>query len=297
MQAVTGNGTAEPLRFDVLRSEFLGKMTRSEEKRVAEMNKLVGMRTEYLRAYQNRNFSPTTEENKDYQELYDSLNFDSLDEYRKRAAEQAKTAVEHFKDDFMYKIRSAIKDALMRKDELNKIISRLDFGKDKYQFYIGKNKGSDGQYYDMFMDEALEVNPSDLDIGLDNQLNMFTMEHENHYGVMINDLINIFIPPENATPEEMEEAKRNMDKYADYRTYLSFDMQQLIQNEDEVIKIRLSQMMKKIPAARGRTRCMWPFLQALHRPTALARAEAAGGALPCVWLYWMKPFQRWMRRR
>ena len=43
MQAVTGNGTAEPLRFDVLRSEFLGKMTRSEEKRVAEMNKLVGI--------------------------------------------------------------------------------------------------------------------------------------------------------------------------------------------------------------------------------------------------------------
>ena len=37
----------------------------------------------------------------------------------------------------------------------------------------------------------------------------------------INDLINIFIPPENATPEEMERAKRNMDKYADYRTYLS----------------------------------------------------------------------------
>ena len=251
IQAVTGNETAEPLRFDVLRSEFLGKMTRSEEKRVVEMNKLVGMRTEYLRAYQNRNFSPTTEENKDYQELYDSLNFDSLDEYRKRAAEQAKTAVEHFKDDFMYKIRSAIKDALMRKDELNKIISRLDFGKDKYQFYIGKNKGSDGQYYDMFMDEALEVNPSDLDIGLDNQLNMFTMEHENHYGVMINDLINIFIPPENATPEEMEEAKRNMDKYADYRTYLSFDMQQLIQNEDETIKIGLSKMIKKNSGGEG----------------------------------------------
>ena len=251
MQAVTGNGTAEPLRFDVLRSEFLGKMTRSEEKRGAEMNKLVGMRTEYLRAYQNRNFSPTTEENKDYQELYDSLNFDSLEEYRKRAAEQAKTAVEHFKDYFMYKIRSAIKDALMRKDELNKIISRLDFGKDKYQFYIGKNKGSDGQYYDMFMDEALEVNPSDLDIGLDNQLNMFTMEHENHYGVMINDLINIFIPPENATPEEMEEAKRNMDKYADYRTYLSFDMQQLIQNEDETIKIGLSKMIKKNSGGEG----------------------------------------------
>lgn len=242
---------AELLRYDILRTEFLNKLAKAEDKKTVEMNKLVDLRSSYLRTYQNRNFSPTTEDNKDYQELYDSLNFDSLDEYRKRASEQAKTAVEHFKDDFMYKIRSAIKEALQRKDELNRIISRLDFGKDKYQFYIGKNKGPDGQYYDMFMDEALEVNPSDLDIGLENQLNMFTMEHENHYGAMINDLINIFIPPENATPEEMEEAKRNMDKYADYRTYLSFDMQQLIQNEDETIKIRLSKMIKKNSGGEG----------------------------------------------
>ena len=215
------------------------------------MDRLVNLRTEYLRAYQNRNFSPTTEDNKDYGELLDHLNDERLEEFRGRAAEQARTAVEHFKDDFMYKIRSAIKEAMQRKDELNRIISRLDFGKDKYQFYIGKNKGPDGQYYDMFMDEALEVNPSDLDIGLDNQLNMFTQEHENHYGAMINDLIGIFIPPENASAEELEEARRNMDRYADYRTYLSFDMQQLIQNEDEVIKIRLSKMIKKNSGGEG----------------------------------------------
>ena len=142
----------------------------------------------------NRNFSPTAEDNDAYQELLRHLNHERLEEFRIRAAEQARTAVEHFKDDFMYKIRSAIKEALQRKEELNRIISRLDFGKDKYQFYIGKNKGPDGRYYDMFMDEALEVNPSDLNIGLDNQLNLFTMEHENHYGAMMNDLISIFIP-------------------------------------------------------------------------------------------------------
>ena len=68
---------------------------------------------------------------------------------------------------------------------------------------------------------------------------------------MINDLISIFIPPENATADELEEAKRNMDKYADYRTYLSFDMQQLIQNQDEVIKIRLSKMIKKNSGGEG----------------------------------------------
>lgn len=237
--------------YSAVKALFLKELADMEERREKEKNRLVDLRSSYLRDCPNRNFSPTAEDNREYQELFDKLNFDQLEEYRVRAAGQARTAVEHFKDDFMYKIRSAIKEAMQRKDELNHIISRLDFGKDKYQFYIGKNKGADGRYYDMFMDEALDVNPSDLNIGFDNQLNLFSTEHENHYGAMINDLINIFIPPENATAEELEEAKRNMDKYSDYRTYLSFDMQQLIRNQDETVKIGLGRMIKKNSGGEG----------------------------------------------
>ena len=224
------------IRYDLLRGEYLRNQEKAQEEQDTEMQKLREIRTGYLRIYPHRNFSVESESN---------------EEYRKRAGEQAKAAVEHFKDDFMYKIRSAIKEALQRKDELNRIISHLDFGKDRYQFYIGKNKGSDGRFYDMFMDDALQIKPSDLDMGLDNQLNLFTMEHESQYGPLINELIEIFIPPEHATPEEMETAKRNMEKYADYRTYLSFDMQQLIQNEDEVLKIRLSKMIRKNSGGEG----------------------------------------------
>ena len=60
----------------------------------------------------------------------------------------------------------------------------------------------------------------------------------------MDELISIFLPPENATPEELEEAKKNMDKYADYRTYLSFDMQQIVHGEKDM-KIGLSKMIKK----------------------------------------------------
>lgn len=42
------------------------------------------------------------------------LSCDRLSEYREKAAEQARTAVEHFKDDFIFKIRSAIKEAYHR---------------------------------------------------------------------------------------------------------------------------------------------------------------------------------------
>lgn len=234
-----------------LKAQFLKKKEEAEEAQEQAFNALVSARGDYGRKYPNRNFSITSEENEEYDRLLKVMECDRLEEYRRIAGEQAKSAVLHFKDDFMFKIRSAIRDALQRKDELNRIISRLDFGKDKYQFVIGKNRGPDGRYYDMFMDDSLEVNPSQLADSMDDQMNLFTMEHENQYGELMNELIHIFIPPDNATPEQLEEAKRNMDKYADYRTYLSFDMQQLIQNEDEVIKIRLSKMIKKNSGGEG----------------------------------------------
>ncbi|MDD3253365.1 MAG: SbcC/MukB-like Walker B domain-containing protein [Lachnospiraceae bacterium] len=218
----------------------------------AAWNELVDGRTVYLRQYVNRTtFSPTEADNGKYEELLERLSCDRLDEYQKIAAEQAKSAVEHFKDDFIYKIRTAIKEALERKDELNRVISRLDFGKDKYRFVIGRNKGAFGSYYDMFMDEALEINPSQLNDNMDYQLNMFSMEHENRYGELMNELISVFIPPENATQEQMEEAKRNMDRFADYRTYLSFDMEQLIENEEGTMKIGLSKMIRKNSGGEG----------------------------------------------
>lgn len=238
-------------RYEKLKDYFTGRLNAAAEARDQAFQTLMDARGEYARKYPNRNFSITSRDNREYEKLMEILACDHLEEYRQIAAEQARSAVEHFKDDFMFKIRSAIREALQRKDELNRIISRLDFGKDKYQFVIGKNKGADGRFYDMFMDDSLEVNPNELSEAVDNQMNLFTMEHESQYGELIEELINVFIPPDNATPEQMEEAKRNMDKYADYRTYLSFDMQQLIQNEDEVIRIRLSKMIKKNSGGEG----------------------------------------------
>ncbi len=102
----------------------------------------------------------------------------------------------------------------------------------------------------MFMDDALDINPSQLSDHMENQMNLFTMEHEEEYGDLMNELIEIFIPPENATREELEEARKNMDKYADYRTYLSFDMQQIVQGEKDM-RIGLSKMIKKNSGGEG----------------------------------------------
>ena len=236
--------------YEYLRRQMVSRVYMLREEEEDAYRKLVEERSSYIREYPNRTFSTSIRDNAPYEKLLNSLSCDHLETYRESAKTQAKAAVEHFKDDFIFKIRSAILEAYQRRDELNRIISKLDFGKDKYQFVITKNKGADGKYYKMFMDDSLQIRPSDLDDTMDNQLDMFTMEHENQYGEMMNELINIFIPPENATKDEMDEAKRNMDKYADYRTYLSFDMQQIVHGDKEMT-IGLSKMIKKNSGGEG----------------------------------------------
>ena len=236
--------------YEYLKRLRIAERYPKQEREEQAYQKLVDIRGEYLRNYPNRTYSAAIKNNEAYDKLLNTLQCDDLEAYRESAKEQARQAVEHFKDDFIFKIRSAIREAYQRRDELNRIISRLDFGKDKYQFVITRNKGADGKYYKMFMDDSLQINPSQLTNTIDNQLNMFTMEHEDQYGDLMNELINIFIPPENATKEELDEAKKNMDKYADYRTYLSFDMQQIVKG-DKDMTIGLSKMIKKNSGGEG----------------------------------------------
>ena len=238
------------VNFDYLKRQKLAERYPLQSREDKAYQALVDVRTDYIRNYPNRTFSTGIKDNAPYDKLLDNLQCDDLELFKEAAKEQARSAVEHFKDDFIFKIRSAIREAYQRKDELNRIISKLDFGKDKYQFVITRNKGADGKYYKMFMDDSLQINPAQLNNSMENQLNMFTMEHEDQYGDMMNELINIFIPPENATKEEMEEAKKNMDKYADYRTYLSFDMQQIVRGEKDMT-IGLSKMIKKNSGGEG----------------------------------------------
>ena len=237
-EAVSGQESFEAAENRLNRE--IRRLRQSAEEAYAQLTE---QKTAYLRAYPNRSFPASDKDCTPYAELLSQLSCKDLETFQKKAQEQARASAEHFRDDFIFKIRSAIREAIQQKDELNRVIRRLNFGKDRYEFVISKNKGMDGKYYDMFMDDALQIQPSGLPDQMENQLNLFTMEHESQYADVMNELISIFIPPENATPEELEEAKRNMAKYSDYRTYLSFDMQQIVakRGNGSVMKLSLEQ--------------------------------------------------------
>ena len=234
-----------------LKRRFITKKENAGQEKEQLFQRLAETRGSYLKAYPNRGFSQFSQDNREYDRVLEELQFTELSKYQQLAREQAKSAVQHFQNDFIYKIRSAIKDAMDRKDELNRIIDKLDFGKDKYQFVFTRNHGEDGKYYDMFMDKSLEISPDQLSDNMEEQMNLFSIEHGQKYGELLNELMSVFIPPADASNEEQEEARRNMEKYADYRTYLSFDMQQIIRSEEGQIKLKLSKMLKKNSGGEG----------------------------------------------
>ncbi|WP_181899254.1 ATP-binding protein [Lachnotalea glycerini] len=235
-------------RPERLKNWLMNKKFSVDSSANAEYEKLIHIRENYQREYSFRGYSTTGRDNKDFEELLNKLKSDKLQEFSEKAASQARTAIHHFKTDFIYKIRDSIKEAMQQKDELNKILSSSDFGKEKYRFIITKNKGEDGKFYNMFMDENLEVNPMQLSNHMENQLDLFSKGHTENYGELINELIEIFMPPENCDTKELEEARFHMEKYADYRTYLSFDMEQLI---DGMPPMRLSKMLSKNSGGEG----------------------------------------------
>ncbi len=238
----------ENKKTEHIRNDLLNRKQINEKQMEDEFYVLIKRREHYHASYSYRGFSLTGKDNMEYDQLLDNLSSDKLNEFTQKANEQAVQAIYHFKTDFIYKVRDAIKEVMQQKDDLNRILSQLDFGKDKYKFIITKNKGEDGKFFDMFMDENLEINPHQLTGNMSQQMDMFSMQHEKDYSDLINELIELFMPPENCDTKTLEEARANMEKYADYRTYLSFDMEQLVEG---MPPMRLSKMLSKNSGGEG----------------------------------------------
>ncbi len=235
-------------RLDFIKSNLGYQQQLADQKAHEEFERLVKKRENYRNDYTYRGLSLTNKENIEYDQLLDNLRSDKLSEFTEKANEQAKQAIYHFKSDFIYKIRDAIKEVMQQKDDLNRILSQLNFGKDKYRFIITKNKGENGRYYDMFMDENLEINPHKLLGNVENQMDFFTMQHEKDYSDLINELLELFMPPDHSDAKALEEARANMELYSDYRSYLSFDMEQIVEG---MPPMRLSKMLTKNSGGEG----------------------------------------------
>jgi uncharacterized protein YPO0396 len=238
----------EGKKLENLRTRIQKEQEDNTGKKSMELTALIDKRQEHNKVYGYRGFTVSHTENKEYDSQLAILSSEKLVEFTEKANHQAMLAIHHFKTDYVYKIRAAIVDAQKQKSDLNQVLDQLDFGKDKYSFSVTKNNGEEGKFYDMFMNKDLEINPTQLEHVMEGQEDLFSRNHESVYNDSINELLEMFMPPANSDARTLEIARANVERYSDYRTYLSFDMNQKVSGGPPM---SLSKMLSKNSGGEG----------------------------------------------
>lgn len=181
-------------------------------KTVAEGAKsdLMALRQNYNGAY-HAGLDITRDDNDEYEAEYVTLSQSKLPEYLEKIKEAKDSAYRQFKNDFLNKMSDNIKSTEIRIKDFNKVLSKYHFGDDGYEFSVQSAKGYE-QYYRMFTSEELTA-------GTDSLFSQFFLER---YQKELDELFEILLP--SSKEENTAEKEKTIQKYIDYKTYLSFDL-------------------------------------------------------------------------
>lgn len=148
-------------------------------------------------------------DNSEYMSAYEQIKDYELPKYREKIKEAKEEAMEQFKSDFLYKLRSNIQAAYDKIDELNKALKMAQFGNDTYRFKIERNPAY-SEYYDMIMSDLLE----------NGNVGLFSFAFTEKYQTVIDNLFSQITNPES----NFGKAAQNVELFSKYKTYLTFDL-------------------------------------------------------------------------
>ena len=214
------------------------KRTDIQKNKQGLFDSLQELRRRYCQGYE-KNFRVVSTNNMEFKYRKEEIEKNVLPTYCKRFEEQQKHAEHRFYSDFIYKIHNEISEAKITINEINKSVRNVKFGKSYYSFSAKSSKNSEIKaYYDMFMDPMLQE-PDGLFAMSDEELTGF----QRKYVDQLTSLREEILPQSKyANDEEKRKNEAAIRKYADYRTYLSFEMYE--QNESG-ITTELTSMITK----------------------------------------------------
>ena len=129
------------------------------------------------------------------------------------------------------KIHGDIKAAHRHKEEINRLLRETNFADSCYQIDIEPADNADGQFYDMLMAEELDTKNPDND-GFEGQLSLGENAFYQKYEMQIKALMEKFMPAKNIDEVQLKKYQEEMNKYADYRTYLAFRMNEIVTDSE-----------------------------------------------------------------
>lgn len=230
----------EKLTLPQIRNEAAKEYIQAQNKEIKSRSNLTQLRTNYVSKY-HVNFNVSNlDTNKEFDDELSRISQVQLPDYEAKITQAHDASIREFKDDFIYKLRTAIETVQAQIDELNKSLADNQFGRDTYQFNVTPNRDY-RNYYDMIMDPLL------LQAGDAESLFM-----EKYHNAM-DDLFSMISSSTSATGEQKEQILHNIETFTNYTTYINFDLMDTKGTGPEKTTISLERSFKSQSGGESQT--------------------------------------------
>lgn len=219
-------------RYKQKKKRQLEQLKQEEEK---EENARYGSRMQYLREFPMRDFAGVEKENTVYDQRLEECRKDFEPKYKEEFEQQYRLVYQMLRENVIATIHSEIKAAKRHRREINDMLRKISFSDSVYQIDIQAAEDENKQFYEMLTAEELDMKVLHIE-EMEGQIIFGEDEFYQKYEPQIRRLTEKFMPPKDSDQSVRDAFKKNMEKYADYRTYLNFRMYERTENKQGEIK-------------------------------------------------------------
>ena len=175
-----------------------------------------------------------------YQDIYESLVSVELERFLENLRKAQVRCKERFRKEILFRMKDDIKNAKMQFKDMDRVMSELSYGDEKYHFVINEPKNKElAAFYQIIMDKN--------NVQITDEGSLFTQAAMNTpaYESQVDELMARIMADVNQAAQDRSAGKKavsdQISKYVDYRTFLDYDI--VIENVVTGMKAPLSQVM------------------------------------------------------
>lgn len=201
---------------------------REQEETDTEMRFLA--RKDFNDEYKMLSLSGMEKSNDAYDDLLSRYRNDYEPAYKADFEEKYHQVYLSLRENVIATIHGELKAAHRHKREINRMLAGIQFSDSVYQIDVLPAENENGQFYEMLMAKELDSKVAE-NYGFEGQLSFGEDEFQQKYEQKIKLLTEKFMPARDGDHQQMALKKQEMEKYADYRNYLTFSMYERVIDE------------------------------------------------------------------
>lgn len=217
------------------KNQMTRELSRLQELEGQQEEARLKVRMQFNREYPSYGFGGMEKDNDVYDKVLERCRKDFEPEYKKEFEKQCDLVYCSLRENVIAAIHGEIKAAYRHAREINRLLSRIRFSDSIYQIEILPAENENGQFYEMLTAKELDSKVMD-NHGFEGQLSLGEDEFYQKYEQKIQLLTEKFMPPRDEDAKNVTLRKQEMERYADYRNYLTFSMYEKVEDEHGIVK-------------------------------------------------------------